>query len=139
VALVCDTGPLYAAMDRSDQDHTACVRLLSTEEALVVPAPVVVEVAWLATRRLDQAAFTTFLTDIEEGAYRVVDPTRADYSRIRELCSQYVDLELGFVDAAVLAVVERLGEHKVATLDQRRFRVVRLRHTPALTLLPEVS
>lgn len=32
------------------------------------------------------------------------------------------------VDAAVIAVCERLGETKVATLDRRHFSVVRPRH-----------
>jgi len=126
-------------MDRADQDHEACVRLLSTEEQLIVPAPVLVEVAWLASRRLETSAFAAFLTDIDEGSYRIADLTRADYSRVNELCSRYADLPLGFVDAAVLAVVERLSEHKLATLDHRHFRVVRPRHTASLHLLPEIG
>lgn len=60
----------------------------------------------------------------------------ADYSRVRELCTQYNDFPLGFVDAAVVAITERLGELKLATLDHRHFRVVRPRHTASLTLLP---
>jgi hypothetical protein len=35
---------------------------------------------------------------------------------VRELCDQYGDADIGFVDAAVLAIVERLGERKLATL-----------------------
>ncbi len=41
------------------------------------------------------------------------------------------------VDAAVLAVVERLNEPKLGTLDHRHFSVVRPRHVDALRLLPE--
>jgi hypothetical protein len=40
------------------------------------------------------------------------------------------------VDAAVLAVVERLREPKLATLDRRHFTVMRPRHIEALELLP---
>jgi len=48
VALICDTGPLYAAMDRGDADHESCVQLLaSSAEQLLVPAPVVVELDWV--------------------------------------------------------------------------------------------
>jgi len=49
------------------------------------------------------------------------------------------DSDVGFVDAAVLAVVERLNEPKLATLDHRRFGILRPRHVDALRLLPEVS
>jgi hypothetical protein len=48
----------------------------------------------------------------------------------------YADADFGFVDAAVLAVVERFGEKKLATLDERHFRTVRPRHVDALRLLP---
>lgn len=108
----------------------------SVREPLIVPSPVLVELDWLAGKRLGVAAFDAFLTSVKDGRVRVMDLTHADYSRVRELCLQYADLPLGFVDAAVLAVVERLGEGKLATLDSRHFSVVRLRHVTALTLLP---
>jgi predicted nucleic acid-binding protein len=50
---------------------------------------------------------------------------------------RYADHDLGFVDASVLAVVERLGERKVATLDRRHLAAVRPRHVEVLELLPE--
>ena len=36
MALICDTGPLYAAMDIADQDHVACARLLETTDEQVL-------------------------------------------------------------------------------------------------------
>jgi predicted nucleic acid-binding protein len=60
----------------------------------------------------------------------------ADWNRIAELVEQYEDLPLGIVDASVVAVCERLGESRLATLDHRHFSVVRPRHCEALTLLP---
>ena len=138
MALVCDTGPLYSAIDRSDQDHEVCARLLEEiDEPVVVPAPVLVELDFLlASRRVPPDAFISFLSDVEEGRLTVVDVNSSDYARIRELLDRYRDLPLGFVDAAVLAIVERLKESKLATLDHRHFRIVRPRHIPALRLLP---
>jgi hypothetical protein len=40
------------------------------------------------------------------------------------------------IDASVLALVERLGESKLATLDHRHFGVLRPTHIEALQLLP---
>jgi len=137
VALICDTGPLYAAMDRADADHEVCAELLAgSGEPLLVPAPVVVELDWLAGNRLGPESFSLFLADLAHGAIAVVDLVRADYVRVRELLGQYADLKLGFVDAAIVAVVERLGESKLATLDHRHFRTIRPRHVEALELLP---
>lgn len=137
MALICDTGPLYAALDRHDAAHASCVALLeSTQEPVLVPAPVLVELDWLATAHLGPEPFLEFLRDVDDGLVQVVDLVRADYRRARELVSEYSDLRLGFVDAAVLSVVERLRESKVATLDRRDFAVVRPRHVEALELLP---
>jgi predicted nucleic acid-binding protein len=54
-----------------------------------------------------------------------------------ELDWVYATLDLGLVDAAVIATCERLGETKVATLDRRDFSVVRPRHCDALRVLPD--
>ena len=49
----------------------------------------------------------------------------------------HADLRLGLVGAAVIALCERLGQTRVATLDHRHFTVVRTHHCPHLTLLPD--
>jgi predicted nucleic acid-binding protein len=137
VALICDTGPLFAALDRNDKHHKRCAHLLeSADEAIVVPAPVVIELDWLAGARLDRFAFDAFLGDVETGAVRIEELQPSDYSRVRALCRQYGDLPLGFVDAAVVAVAERFKERRVASLDHRHFSVIRPAHTTALELLP---
>ena len=138
VALILDTGPLYALLDRTDQDHRACRRLIEDAgEALVVPSPVLVEVDQLIRARLHVGVAVVLLEDIVGGAYLVEDLLPEDYRRVRDVCYQCADADIGFVDAAVLAVVERLNEPKLATLDHRHFRMMRPRHVDALRLLPE--
>jgi predicted nucleic acid-binding protein len=138
VALILDTGPLYASLDRSDADYAACRKLIDeVDEPLVIPAPVLVEVDYWVHLRLHPGVLVALLDDIIAGAYRVEDLQPEDYRRIREICDRYADADVGLVDAAVLAVVERLDEPKVATLDHRHFRVLRPRHVDALRLVPE--
>ncbi len=76
------------------------------------------------------------LEDIVSGTLQVEDLLPEDYARSAELCEQYADARVGFVDAAVLSVVERLGERKLATLDHRHFGLLRPRHVEALELVP---
>lgn len=124
-------------MDRADQDHDACARLLeTTDEQVIVPSPVLVEVDWLAGQRLHPDAFLSFLADIDAGRLGIVDVQAQDYRRVSELLDRYRDLPLGFVDAAVLALVERLKETKLATLDRRHFSIVRPWHLLVLRLMP---
>jgi predicted nucleic acid-binding protein len=124
-------------MDRADADHEICRELLSdSPERLLVPAPVVVELEWLASSRLGPQPFLSFLADVNANDVTIVDVIHADHMRIRELLTRYADLQLGFVDAAVVAIVERLDERKLATLDRRHFTAIRPKHTDAIELLP---
>jgi predicted nucleic acid-binding protein len=137
VALICDTGPLLAALDAADPDHERCARLLTTtDEDLVVPALVLAELDYWCARRLPPAAWLVFLEDLLAGVYRVEPPSVADLGRCRVLQADYRDLSLGVVDASIVALAERLGERKVATLDQRHFRAVRPLHVETLELRP---
>ena len=137
MALVVDTGPLYGAYDRDDRDHERCRALLNaTHEELIVPAPVVVEFDWLCSEQRALQAPLILLDDILAGAYTVMPLTATDYARVREILAQYADGDVGIVDAAVLAIVERLNEPKLATLDGRHFRMLRPRHVPYLELVP---
>lgn len=137
MALICDTGPLLAALDAADPDHERCASLLTTSnEDLVVPALVLAELDYWCGRRLPAGAWLIFLDDLLAGVYRVEPPTGADLARCRELQARYADLSLGIVDASVVALAERLGEPKVGTLDQRHFRAVRPAHVEAFELWP---
>jgi predicted nucleic acid-binding protein len=137
MGLVLDTGPLLAALDAADPDHPRCAALLSeAREDLVVPTLVLAELDYWCHRRLGVQVWIAFLDDLLAGAYRQESPTPADLTRCRELQAEYEDQPLGVVDASVLALVERLGEDRLATLDHRHFATVRPAHVEALELLP---
>jgi uncharacterized protein len=55
---------------------------------------------------------------------------------VAELVKTYASLGLGGVDAAVIAIAERLNVATIATPNRRDFTVVRPRHVKALTLIP---
>ncbi|MGH8887368.1 MAG: type II toxin-antitoxin system VapC family toxin [Egibacteraceae bacterium] len=135
MALVCDTGPLLAALDAADPDHNRCAALLrDATEDLVVPTLVLAELDYWCHERLDVNAWLVFLDDLLEGVYRSEALTPGDLTRCHQLQTAYADL--GVVDASVVALVERLGETKVATLDHRHFATLRPAHVSALSLLP---
>lgn len=137
MALVLDTGVVLALLNARDRHHRACVDLVSnTREPLVIPAAILGELDYWISQRLDPAAWRILVEDIERGAYLLEPTTEDDLVRTVELQQQYPSLSLGFVDAAVIAVCERLRERKVATIDRRDFCVVVPRHAPYLELLP---
>ena len=137
MALILDTGPIYGLFDQTDTWHAACKELiLGTEERRVIPSPVLVEVEHLFVRDGHGDAFGVLLNDIVAGAYTVADLQQGDYERVAQICQRYADSDVGFVDATVLAIAERLNEPKLATLDHRHFDLLRPRHVDALELLP---
>ena len=135
--LVLDTSVLLAALDAADPDHRPCARLIAdSREDLIVPALVLGELDYWCQERLTADVWLAFLEDVLAGAYSVESPVHGDLERCHELQSAYADLKVGVVDASVLAVVERLDEPKLATLDHRHFGTMRPRHIEALELLP---
>ena len=82
------------------------------------------EVDHLLGQRLGARSRDVFYSGIIDGYYLVADLSRDGYSRIAELNRQFADLELGFVDAAVVAIAENLGLQRVATTDRRHFEPV---------------
>ena len=135
--IVCDTGPLVAAMNADDKHHDACRSLLESEPGpLIVPAPILTDVCYLAASRLGFRAEAAFLDSLASGELQLEATTTGDLARMAELVRTYADFPLGAADASVIAIAERLDVRRVATIDYRHFRVVRPRHCDALDLLP---
>lgn len=130
--IICDTGPLYAAGDRKDDDHHRCVELFTglrlARRRLLVPATVVAEVGYLLESRIGSYAEAEFLTSVGNNDFELIDLTDADALRMAELVQRYSDLPLGTTDASVIALAERLNLSEVANP-----RPQRLHRRPATT------
>lgn len=136
-SLVLDTSGILALSDGRDPAHRACLVAAERYDDLILPLLTLSEVDyWFRKRGADAGAFAALIDDLRAGAYRLVAPTEDDLSRAAELGAGYADLDLGLVDASVIAVCERLRIEAVLTLDRRDFSVVRPRHCAALRLLP---
>lgn len=57
------------------------------------------------------------LSDIQLGAYRVEWPTVADLERARSLDMKFKKLDLGLVDASIVALAERLEIRRILTVN----------------------
>jgi uncharacterized protein len=136
--ILVDTGPLVAVGAADDRHHKVCTEFLSSAtEELLVPATVSAEVCYLLERRAGSKSEVAFLRLFPAGRLVPVDVTTVDYERMAELVELYDDWPLGGTDASLIAIAERLGVTKVATLDRRHFSPIRPRHVKAFSLLPE--
>lgn len=122
MSVLLDTGIVYAYYDRSDAWHDRARRLVQGEQrGLILPGPVIPEVDHLLGHRLGVKSRLAFYTGIVEGYYLIADLPKAAYPRIADLNRRFDDLDLGFVDAAIVALAESLGLSRVATTDRRHF------------------
>ena len=102
--IIWDTGPLFAAADVDDRDHSHCVELMRhTPAPLLMPVPVLTEVGYLLEREKGARAEAEFLRSIRAGQVMMVPLTAADLDRMAELVETYGDFPLGLVDASVMA------------------------------------
>lgn len=108
----------------------------TAEGPIILPAMVVAEAGYLIDRELGPSAEAALYRSIADGEVSVEPVGEDDWGRIAELVEQYADLGLGGVDASVVALAERLGERRVATLDRRDFSVVKPLHAESFEIVP---
>ena len=135
--LICDTGPIVAALNPRDPDHERCASLLERfAHELAAPAPVVTETALFLLSSYQQDVHLRFLDSVAAGELDILDLDAADHRRVAELCRIYSDLPLDQVDASVVALAERHGLRRIASIDYRDFTIVQLADGGTLELLP---
>jgi uncharacterized protein len=135
--VLVDTGPLYALADRDDDWHHRTVRFVeSSRDELIVPVTVLPEAAYLLAAHLGAQAEQRLVRSIIDGEMEVEELALPDLRRSLELMRRYEDAQIGFVDATVVAIAERLKLRRILTTDRRDFSLVRPRHCKEFELLP---
>lgn len=135
--VVADTGPLFALVDADDAWHKRVTSWWkASSRNVVVPVTVLPEVAYLLAQRIGVAAEEAFIRSVADGEIALEPVELDDVGRAADLMRDYADMPLGFVDATVVAVAERLGARELLTTDRRHFAAVRPRHVRSFMLLP---
>jgi len=137
VAVVLDTSVVYARMDRNDADHAAVSAWIDEQDDELVTTPLAVaEMDYLLTRIGGAPAAAALRTDLKAGTYEV-EWWPAAVTESVSVADRHVSMALGLVDASLVALAARLSTTRIATLDERHFRVLEpLTGEPAFTLLP---
>lgn len=134
-ALLLDTGPIVASLDRSDPHHEWVMQRFASIRGQVLTTGAVVT----------EAAF--FLQDTTGGIRRLVDlidTLRVDIwdcfgitvlRAAERLMAGYADTPMDFADATLVLAAEHYGVGEIATLDQRGFRTFRYGRNKSFRLL----
>jgi predicted nucleic acid-binding protein len=94
---------------------------------LLVPEPVIAEVDQLSRSRVGTHAARRFLESIAAGEHPVVNISPRLLRRAVELDSAFADLDLGYLDAAVMTTAQR-DRLPVLTFDFEHFHATRPDH-----------
>ena len=130
--VVADTGAIVALLDHDDRHHRVLKRLfVENPDAWILPWAILPEVDYLAATRLGPAAAGVWRADLASGAFAIEWGSSRDLTAAGALLDRYPALDLGLVDAVVIAIAER-RKADIATLDLRDFASVRLAHAPRL-------
>ena len=131
--IIADTGALLALFDRTDRHHDD-IRLLyeNNPDAWVLPWAILPEVDHLTATHLGPRAQDLWLADLSSGAFNVEWGKTEDLAAAERLCRRYKALRIGLVDAAVVAVAERLRASAIATLDLKHFGAITIKGRPRL-------
>lgn len=119
---MADTGPIVAAVNRRDRAHALAAALVTElGRELVVLDPVIVEVDQLLRGRVNREACAAFLASVAAGEHVVEFMTQGLLRRAAEIDARYRDLDLGFVDSAIMAYAQR-HDSPILTFDFEDFR-----------------
>lgn len=112
VTVLADTGPLYPAVDPSDQYHqraqSELARLAEQDSVVVLTAPVLIEAYTLISRRLSLATAHRWLEDVNRGT-GFLNPTSEDYVQAMNRIRAYNDQPFTMVDSVIAVLSERLN------------------------------
>ena len=117
MTLYVDTSAFYAAADTSDRSHERAKEVLRAGEPLVTSDHVLAE-SWLLLRnRLGRPAANAFWEAVRAGAAAVEHVGPADLEVAWTIATEFEAQDFSLVDMTSFAVMQRIGVHRAASLD----------------------
>jgi len=117
MSLFVDTSTWYAAADGGDRSNARAKEVLSGGEPLVTTDHVLVETWLLLHHRIHPEAAERFWEGLRGGVATIEPVTTADLENGWAMGCRFPDQDFSITDRTSFAVMERLGIHRVATLD----------------------
>ena len=135
--IIIDTGIVFALADRKDAWHRRSVIFIKTFNGrLIIPSTVVPEICYLLNKFLGKPAEVKFISSLADRELLIEHYDINDLKRCIELLNKYRDANIGFVDASLIAISERMNIRKLLTTDRKHFSFITPKHCKSFNLLP---
>ena len=137
MAIVLDSSIVIALIVADEPDHEEVKRwIFEIDDDLVTTPLGLAEMDHAVERRAGRLVAARMWQDFDRGAYQVRWWADA-LSETLKIARVEGHLGIGLVDASLVALAERLGTNRIATLDHRHFRQLTLRRgAEHFTVLP---
>lgn len=135
--ILIDTGGLLSALDESQKWHRECIQALTEAKPPFLLSPfILAELDYLVLRHVGRAAQYALLEEVARGAYALEAFDVDDVARANIIMTRHKDLDIGLADASIVVLAEKYQVTEVLSLDQRRFRALRIGPRRRFRILP---
>ena len=123
--IIIDTNIIYALMDKSDKEYEKIKDFFrkNNDYLYILPSTTLIEICYLIRTKLSPHLEIKFLEEINRN-FNLEPIKDLDIIRIIEILKKYDTLNIGYVDASIVAIAERLKINKILTLDRKHFEVI---------------
>ena len=120
--VILDTSIIYSLIDKDDNNHLRIKSffLENNDFLYILPSTIIIEICYLVRTRLSLHLEIKFLEEVDR-SFNLEPIKDEDISRIIEILKKYDTLDIGYVDASIVAISERLRLNKILTLDRKHF------------------
>lgn len=134
---LCDTGPIFALVDRSQQtQHARCKATLpSLSLPLITTWPCLTEAMYFAGAEGGWLMQKLVWEYVAEGVLRIHSLSEIEVARMPILMEKYKDTPMDFADASLVVAAETLSLSRIFTLDSDFF-IYRLTGGSAFEVVP---
>jgi len=123
--IIMDTSCVLGLVDRGCKKHEQIKKIVMDDRNdIIIPSPVIPEACYMLNKKFGPEVELRFIDNIACVELQVEVLEFKDVLRVPEIIRKYESLNIGFVDAAVTAIAERLSINKILTLDSRHFNKV---------------
>jgi predicted nucleic acid-binding protein len=138
--ILVDTSFLVSLINPREERHADCARVATqivSHKQWIVPQTVLTETTYMLDKWLGHHVMRSFVARMNRSDWDIRPIQASDLQRCEELLEQYADSRLDFVDSTLVALSEQLDIDTILTLDRRHFYMIRPKHIPHFTILPE--
>lgn len=119
---IIDTSAIISLVDRSSEHHHSLADIINKDDyRLIIPSPVIPEACYMLNKKFGISVEIQFIEEIISVNFHIEIIKFLDLARIVEILKKYNNLDIGYVDGAIVAIAERLKINRIFTLDRKHF------------------